>query len=76
MLLVPALAVVQFLKYQLDLEKNNSTGLRARQEMNFRCQELVETCKVFASSDDNEHECGKLLEYGQVCLYPLALLAS
>lgn len=73
---MPALAVVQILKLRADQENNNSTGLRARQEANLQCQELVETCQVFASSGDGVHECGKVLEYGQICLYPLAVAAS
>lgn len=73
---MPALAVVQILKLRADQENNISTGLKARQDANLQCQELVETCQVFASSGDGMHGCDKVLEYGQICLYPLTVAAS
>jgi hypothetical protein len=76
MILVPALAVVQILKLRVEQEKNNSLALKVRQEVNLQCGELVETCQVFASGGGNVHECDKVIEYGQICLYPLGVVAS
>ena len=75
MILVPALAVVQILKLRAE-QSNSSTGLKVRREVTLQCPELVETCQMFASNDDNTYECGKVLEYGQICLYPPTVVAS
>lgn len=75
MILVPALAVVQILKLRAE-QNSDLTSLKVRRELNLQCRELVETCQMFASNGDSANECGKVLEYGKICLYPLTVVAS
>ena len=66
MILLPALAVVQILKLRQEEADNNSPRLRVRHEVNFQCQQLVDTCQIFESGGNNG--CSKVLEFGEVCL--------
>lgn len=67
MILLPALAVVQIIQMRIENEAKNATALKARQEMNFQCQQIVDTCQLFTSNDENRFSCDKIIEYGEFC---------
>jgi len=77
MIFFPALAAVQMWyvqerRAQLEREGKNSTmSVMPRQETNFECYQLDETCRriyLLTADGDDRLSCEEVLEHGPLCL--------